>query len=406
MASMDTQDPHGDIPGLMQPWFNAEHEDLYGRAMPKGEGVLMACPLWGREYIERFAYYSIPTLLAPANAAALKDRSRLVLFIPAAARPMLHRLTRGLANAGIEPIFRDIPENVMAMLYRGDYGARFRALAVVDNIGTHMAGRARMGFHMYQPDQAYSHRYFENLDRLGKDHHAIVHMGFNVNLASAEMEIERYRIGTGALVFPDRELGDLGYRHMHPQCRLHSMNDASIPDRLPASHRLWWQGQDTVHFHSAHVHPAWLSPELCLDSPVAFTSTLDTLLPEYVPPNEKGEIEFYVPTVDDGMVYVELSDGGKPANRPYIPMADFCGDFWRNSSFGDAYTPYFKRSIPVPIKPQASFLTDAEIRRQFDVVYAELEASQDAVGIGWLKSKFSTRFQKAAMHSAVLGANG
>ena len=60
----------------------------------------------------------------------------------------------------------------------------------------------------------------------------------------------------------------------------------------------------------------------------------------------------------------------------------------------------------VPIKPKASYLTDAEIERQFSVILAALEESQDRIGIGWLKQRFSSRFQKAAMHAAVLGANG
>lgn len=406
MASMDPQDPMGDIPQHMLPWFNAEHEEVYGRAAVKGEGVLMGCPIWGRDYIERFAYYCLPTLLAPANQAALKDHCRLVLFIPRSARPMLHRLTRGVANAGIEVIFRDIPDTVMEMLYRRDYGARFRALALVGNVLTHMAGRAGMGCHWLMPDHAYGHRFFENLLRLGAQHQAIVNMGINVAFASAEAEIERYRIETGALVFPDRELGDLGFRHMHPQCQLHSMNVAKFPEKLPSSHRLWWQGRDTVRFYSAHSHPAWLSPALCLDSPVAFTSTLDTLLPEYIPPGPDGKPEFYVPTVDDGLTYVELSDADKPANRPYVDLDEFCANFWRNSSFGDAYMPFFVRPMLVPIKSQASYLTDAEIERQFGVIVEALEGSQDAIGLGWLKQRFSTRFQKAAMHSQVLGANG
>lgn len=405
MASMDTQDPHGDIPDLLMPWFNAEHEELYGRAMVKGEGVLMGCPMWGRDYVERWAYYSLPTLLAPANQAALKDRCRLVLFIPRAARPMVHRLTRGVASAGIEVIFRDIPDNVLDIMSR-DYGARFRALGLVGNVLTHMAGRAGMGAHMYQPDQAYGHEYWPNLFRLAKDHEAITQMSLNVSVESAADEIEQYRIETGALVFPDRELGDLGYRHMHPQCQLHSMNAAKIPDKIPSSHRLWWQGDGAVHMYSAHTHPAWLSPAICRDSPVAFTSTLDTLLPEYIPPGDDGKPVFYVPAIDDGLTFIELSDRGKPANRPYVPLEQFCEDFWRNSSFGDAYMPFFVRPSLVPIKPKASHITDEEIKRQFAQILAALEESQDRIGLDWLKQKFSTRFAKAAMYSQVLGANG
>lgn len=403
---MDPQDPQGIIPRLMEPWFDAEHEELYARAPVKGEGVLMGCPLWGRDYIERFACYCIPTLLAPANKAALKDRCRLVLFIPEAAKRLLHRLTRGLANAGITVVFRYIPEDVLRMLDTGDYGARFRALALCGNVLTHMAGRAGMAYHMIQPDQTYAHRYFENLLRLGKDHQAITQMSLNVSLESAAEEIEQYRTPDGALVFPDRELGDLGYRHMHAQCQLHSMQVAKFPDAIPSSHRLWWQGRDAIHMYSAHTHPAWLSAELCLDSPVAFTSTLDTLLPEYIPPGPDGDPVFYVPTVDDGMMFIELSDSDKPANRPYVDAPEFCTNFWGNSSFSNAYMPFFVRPSLVPIKPQASYITDAEIERQFAEILAALEATHDAVGLAWLKQKFSTRYQKAAMHPAVLGANG
>jgi hypothetical protein len=37
----------------LQPWFDEENSHLYGEAPVRGEGVLIGCPVWGKEYIER-----------------------------------------------------------------------------------------------------------------------------------------------------------------------------------------------------------------------------------------------------------------------------------------------------------------------------------------------------------------
>lgn len=396
MAFNDQSDPHGEIPTVVQPWFNAEHKELYGTPAIKGDGVLMGIPVWGRAYIERFLAFCLPTLGAPASIAALKGRCRLVIYTEPAARPLMHRRTGWLRRAGIEVLIRDIPDPVLGILDHGYY-ARFRVLACVQNVLTHMAGRAGMGFHMLQPDHLYSHAYFENMMRLGEKHDAVVQIGINASLTDESIEdIEGFRMESGVLSIPDRELGDLGFRHMHPQCRLHSMNDAKFPDRIPLSHRLWWQGKDTVHMYSAHENPAWLSPELCLDSPVAFTSTLDTLLPEYIPG------DFYVPTIEDGMTFIEVSDGDKPANRPYVPLEEFYGEFWRNGSFSTEYVPYFERPTLIPIKPKASYLTDEVITKQFEQLMTGVMGAQASVGLKWLQNKYRSRFAKAAELPEVL----
>jgi hypothetical protein len=388
----DEHDSFGDIPGVMMPWFNDEHEDLYGHPAAKGEGVLMGAPVWGIEYIDRFAAYTIPTLMAPANLAALKDRCRLVIYTEPDAISYLHRLTGWVRRAGIEVIFRIMPNDVMGMLARGDYASRFRTLGVVGNVLTHMAGRSDMGFHMLQPDHLYGHQYFPNLFRLAKEHDAITQMGLNATTDGINPELEKFRTNTGALAIPDLELGDMSFRHMHPQCQLHSMNVAKFPEKLPQSHRLWWQGKNAVHIHSAHTNAAWLAPALCLDAPISFTSTMDTLLPEYIPP----DVSVYTPTVEDQMTFAEFSDSEKPANRPYVGFDEFANNFWGASSFTGEYMPYFDKPSLVPIKPKASFITDDEIKRQFSVLRESLLKVQDSVFIDWGRKKYSSRFARAA----------
>lgn len=391
--AVDAHDLFGDIPNLMLPWFNDEITEIYSREpVEANDGLMMGCPVWGEQYIDRLAAYTIPSLMSPDNLAALKGRGRLVLYIDEREFPYVHRLTAWVRRAGIKVLFRFIPPEVMRMLDRGDYSSRFRTLAVVQNVLTHMAGVQGMAYHQFQPDHLYEAHYFPNLFRLGEKHEAIIQMSLNATMEGIEPEVEKFRTDSGALAIPGRELGDMGYRHMHPQCQLHSMNAAKWPDSLPCSHRLWWQGKDAVHIYSSHVNPAWLSPRLCLDAPVAFTSTMDTLLPEYVPP----DLPFYVPTVEDELTFIEFSDAEKPANRPYVGFQDFSMNFWGASSFTGEYMPYFSRPSLVPIKPKASYLTDDEIKRQAGQIVESLNATQDAAGIAWMKKKYSSRFARAA----------
>jgi hypothetical protein len=399
----------GDLPdsteALMQPWFDYEYGELMGQPSVKGDGIVMGYPLWGKEFIERFLVYTIPTLMAPANLEALSGRCRLVLYHERAAGPMLDKHLGWVRRSGIELILRRIPDDVMEMLYRrgppvllktgqvvpGNYSARFQALSVVGNVLVRMAGRWGMAFHMSQPDHLYGPNYFPNLFRLGEKYEAITQMSLNATMAIAP-ELEKFRTNSGGLIIPDRELGDMGFRHMHPQCQLHSMNAAKIPDKIPLSHRLFWQGKDAVHMYSSHVNAAWLSPRLCADAPIAFTSTLDTLLPELIPP----DVEVYIPTPEDEMTFIEFSDADKPANRPYVPMDEFCTNFWDSSSFSGEYIPYFIRPTRIPIKPKASYLTDDEITRQFGTLLEAVMESQDRVGIQWLKKRFQSRYTRAA----------
>jgi hypothetical protein len=397
-VSTDVQDPAGHIPRILLPWWNDEHGFINGQAANYGDGVVMGGPLWGEDYINRFLFYCMPTLYTEANKAALRHKCRLVLYIDDGTRSVFQRnLIPQARRCGIDVILRPIPDAAMELLYGNLYGSRFRVLGATQNMIAHMAGKWGMAFHQFQVDHTYGPAYFENLLRLGKQHDAIAQISINVDIDSAQDEIEAFRAKTGVLDIPDVELGDLGFRHMHAQCRLHSMNDAQYPDALPYSHRLWWQAEDRLVMHSAHVNAAWLSPALTANAPVSFTSTVDTLLPEFVPPDqETGEPKFYVPTIEDGMTFIEVSDKGKPANRPYVHLEEFCGEFWRNGSFSREYMPYFVAPSYVPIKRQASFIPEEEIKRQFEQIYEMLMVTEEPIALDWLRKRFSSRFVRDA----------
>ena len=99
--AVDAHDLFGDIPNLMLPWFNDEITEIYSREpVEANDGLMMGCPVWGEQYIDRLAAYTIPTLMSPDNLAALKGRGRLVLYIDEREFPYVHRLTAWVRSTG------------------------------------------------------------------------------------------------------------------------------------------------------------------------------------------------------------------------------------------------------------------------------------------------------------------
>jgi hypothetical protein len=397
----------------LEPWFDAEIAALYeqppspfGTQRPRhwaqqhmpGPTVLLGCPIWGRSYIERFATYCLPTLGTPENLAALSARCRLVLYSPAAARPMLYRLTRWLRVAGIELQFREIPDDLLAEMAippdatpeqrTEQYDRQFCLIGCVQNLLTHMAGRDGMGFHMLMPDHVYAQGYFANMFRLATDHHAIAQAGLSVDLEAAKDALEMCRHESGALVIPDREMGDIAAAHLHPESLSLYMNHGSIPDRLPRGPRLIWQSQDALHVYSCFNNPAWLSPLLCADAPIAFTSTMDCLMPEFVADS------FHVPTPADGMAFVEVSGPGKHIPGKWVDGSTYCDWVWNRLNFQRDYFPYFKRPMVLETSHNADMLTVDEVRRQFAQIMDLLEASRAAKLEAFTVRKFGSRFAR------------
>jgi hypothetical protein len=375
----------------LQPFFGEQIEELYSQPPSKTRGVLMGTAVWGKEYIERFAMYCLPSIGSPGNLAALAGRCRIVLYCEAAAKPVLFRLTRWLARAEIDVQFITIPDWVMELT--ADFEQRFFVLGCTQNLLAHQAGRSGMGFHMLMPDHVYGQNYFANLFRLSEKHQAIAQAGVSTRIATAADELEKYRdAASGALVVPDQALGDIAARHMHPESRMHLMNEASIPDRMPKSHRLVWLAKDHVRIHSCHVNAAWLAPHLVRDAPIAFTSTMDCLLPEYVP-----GADFITPAIDDGMAYIEISSDKKPTLSSMVGADEMAEWVFTQTSFTDDFWPYFKAPMLLPTSPNADGMEVDEIDRQYNQVLSLLDERKVGLMEAFLRRKFGNRFQQDAM---------
>jgi hypothetical protein len=404
---------HREVAKKLEPWFDAEMAVLYGRpAAYRTDSVLMGCPIWGRTFIERFATWCLPSLASPGNLRALAGSCRLVIYAPAAARSMLFKRTAWLRMAGVELMFRPIPDALLAEMapapdatpeQRAEkYATQFCLIGCVQNLLAHQAGRDGMGFHMLMPDHVYAKDYFTNMRRLAEVHDAIAQAGISVDLEAAAPALEEHRDAeSGALVLPDRALGALAAAHMHPECLALFMNHGSIPDKLPIGPRLIWQSPEALHVYSCFNNPAWLGPDLCANAPIAFTGTMDCLLPEFVPDDQ-----FYVPTPADGMAFVEVSPPGKPVPGRWVSGSDYCEWWWARNSFVRDYHAYFKRPTIFETSPRDAdmagrpLLAADEVRRQFVQVMDMLEASRARLLDNFTTKRFGSRFARDHLSEA------
>jgi hypothetical protein len=348
-------------PAMCQ-WFDLVLMQIHA-SLPKQEGgLLMGCPVWGADYVDRMIRYSLPTLGSDKNLEALSGKAVIVFYGIKADRPIIWKATRWLRQMNIHTVWRDIPLELMQVLSQTAED-KYAILSTVQNLLAIEAGHNGMALHMYMLDHAYQDGYFWNLARLGGKHAAIVQQGCSVNVESAAEDIEAWRqAGSGALSIPTQAMGAIILKHMHSRTSRTIMNGLDFPNQMPRSHQATWIGKDAIHMASAPQNIAWLCPQLCMDAPVAFTSTLDMLPPEYIPPGAA-----YMAGPDDGLSFCELSDpkrAATPEMRAPGDMDGFIYRHWAQVGFTKDYMEYFGKRCLIRIPEQEQYMPDAEIEAQ------------------------------------------
>src|SRR5512139_2327129 len=327
-------------------WFDHVLMQIHSSLPTSTGGLLMGCPVWGEAYIDRMVRYSLPV-----------------------DRPLIWKATRWMRQMGIHTVWRDIPAGIMQVLSAMPED-KYAILSTVQNLLAIEAGHNSMGLHMYMIDHMYCDGYFENLAKLGGKHDAIVQQGCSVDVARAAEDIEYWRqAGTNVLAIPPRELGGIIHKHMHLRTSRTIMNGLDFPNVFPKSHQNTWIGKNAIHMASAPQNIAWLSPQLCMDAPVAFTSTLDMLPPEYIPPHTA-----YMAGADDGLVFAQLSDPKRIPPSGYGDFDQFSYRHWAQVGHTQDYMEYFTKRCLIPIPEQADGMSEEEIAYQHDWIVKQLLA--------------------------------
>lgn len=374
--------------------------------------VLMGCPLWGDEFIARFTTLCLPTLMAPKNRAALTGRCQIVFFTDNKSFKGLNYLKRDMTQAGLPTTVHVIPQHIMdfnngieyekakqvydklaarnapmaeleeahrQMCAVGSTLNKYWLLGVTQQLLIWMAGQNGMGFHSLFPDHLYGEAYFENMWRIAEQepNGGIAQTGISADIHTCLPEIENFRVKEGpskdALVIPDRELGDMGFRHLHKQMRGNIMGKSDIATDMPNSHYMLWVGKDKLHVNCCHMNAVWIPPSKTAVTPVKLYNAIDTMLPMFMPER------VYIPDDQDGLGFLEVSDNMKNESAPRVDFATYAATAWNQCHLSDDWNPFFEASCEVPIKEQTEYTEEDEIRRQHATIVAWLKEAKPLV---------------------------
>lgn len=352
----------------LERFFGDSMAHIYSTTQEKREGLLMGCPVWGDLYIARFRAMCLPTLLSAKNLDALRGRCRMVLFTDKPNFTSLWDITRQLerSDAGIDLQIHVIPDELMRGLGVVD-NAKYWILGVISNILVQMAGRLGMGYHSLHPDHLYGEAYFQNLERLSQTHEAICQTGISADVDGVWKCLEAHRLPDGTIPIPDRDLGTIGWANLHKQTQACLMVPGSIPTSLPDSHFMLWQGKDKLHLYCCHMNAAYMSPRLCNMAKPRIPATLDAELPSFMPPDN-----FYVPTAEDGVTFIEVSDDSKWSQPKRVNLEKFAERCFSQTRWQDDWLPWFRKVCEVPIDEQETYVEDAQIKQQHAWILAQL----------------------------------
>jgi hypothetical protein len=350
----------------LEGWFAAELARAYALPPTDEPGLLLGCPVWGDKFVALFQKFCLPSLLAPANAAALRGNDALVvLFTDADSQLALWRAVLPLERAGIRYRICPLPAEVLA----GEHDLhKLMVLSAVHNLLIQWAKRSGRSFHPLCPDHCYSETFFEGL---GPDcpHEAIALGAVSIDIIRALAAFRPFVDGA-ALAVPARALGDIGRRHLHQQmtaCRL-----AAVDAPLPRSQTLIWESTDALVFAGPIFNPVWLSPRLCCEAPVMFPVPVDAALPALIPG------DFHVPGPDEGRVLVECSTKAKAATGTFETLEQWQNFAWLQMNYDSDALRFYRRPTLIPTEANPEGLPLDAIERHHAALVEGLPAVKAA----------------------------
>lgn len=351
---------------LLTDWFWREMSKLYEADLSpatESPGVLMGCPLWGEDYIDRFFFFCLPSIKSQKNWEALKGRTRIVFFTDGAGFPRLFQCADALEKHGVKANVIVIPTEIMAHVGKSPLN-KYWLLGTCQNLLLQWCKRSGMGFHALHPDHLHSQEYFPNMLRLSETHDCIAQTSISADIGTCLPELEQYRMMDGSLTIPDVEVGDMGLRHIHKQASGNLMNGRNLSTELPDSHFVFWKGRDKLHIFCCHMNAVWMSPEVCASVPIRLYNALDTELPAFMSLPDGRACNIAIPEAHDGMTFIELSDDSKIHATHRVSFIDFALRCWTTVHWHEGHMPFFRLVNEVPIKEQADYAEVAEIKAQ------------------------------------------
>lgn len=337
---------------VMSRWYDDFMKDLYQERFPIQHNngphhILMAAPVYGMEFLETFCSYSLPTIVAEANAQALWGRCTMAIFTDKKSKRMLIGGAHAIKKYGIELVVFEIPDYVMEEI-NAHFMNRFWILGIVHSLAMQLCARWQMGFHMYVPDHVYDKKYFMHMGALQNKHKVILQTGITGRIDPIRTVLDKkYRTlhnNDGRIEVDALDLSDLAMQHLHIQSQQYLMNYATFPDNIPYTQFQVWRMNDHLQIYSGFHNPVWMDYDTCARVASSSLSTLDTRMPEL------GIVDYYVPQVEDKMVYIEISSDAKSGLSPPAIKELWIDRAWEQLRYERKYMRFRERPAIVPLR--------------------------------------------------------
>lgn len=285
-------------------WYRDQRNAIYGRAPQSGIRLTLGMVVWGKWYVDMFERVCLPSLLAPANAQALRDCGATIEVITSDAdKKRIASILNAAGDAGIGASIHLMPKAVLKADPRP-----FLALAAAQSLQVQRAVQCGQAFHPVMPDHCYSGRYFPNLSALALKYRNIAHGGMNVAGEMMKAALEKYRAADGSIDISARDLGTIGCRNSI-MC---AMNN-NTPEAMPDEHYQFWRARDRAMLFNPYANPVYIRPETgrLLDQKETCTGTIDCQIQPLF------GTDFYIPAMTDDMCFVALTNAATlaPANN-------------------------------------------------------------------------------------------
>lgn len=353
-------------------WFEDEVAllDKLPRFTPDRPALMMGLAVWGMEYIDTFLDLCIPSLLSPDNINALTGRTRLIIHTDAASFNYLLLNIKKIEDYGIELEIRIIPQELIDMVPERRCN-KYWLLGTCQHLYLKYARHNGMGFHMLMPDHLYSDRYFPNLLRLADRHLSIAQSSLNTDIDGVRKIMGLYRVGD-TITVDSYMLNNIALMNLHEGIKPVIMNNRDILTDIPCSSFMIFLGKDFFCTFSPHMSIAYLSPQALENLPMMLHNALDTHLPWQAP-------DFYVPTPEDDMSYIELSAKSKCFGTQSTDFTDYALRFWVVTHFHDDYLKVLLSKNKYMVKKCSDYMEEYEIDATMQRIASLLRDSKDTI---------------------------
>jgi hypothetical protein len=345
----------------MAQWLNDELGSLKPHPIttPRKK-VVISLMVWGEEFIAKTVDQLIQSWLADGGIEYLSSRMCVIINIQTtlSSHAMIAQSTvmRKLAEMGINFVYTLIPDALTDSLSKDTI---YWLVGAAATLGINCAKVNGAAYHHACPDAVYSAGYFRELLRLAETHNNIFQIAMRTDECPMLESLQAYR-ADGVISIPTPDLVALSLNNLHITETPSLLNNRPSVEAVPVTHKLYWEGQDTIHLQSPHVNVAWLAGSSIRELPRRFYHSIDSELDLIA----RGT-DFYIPRAEDDLYVAELShQSNYPNNDGFLHIRDYGDLFWKVISVRDLlkfFSPGMVVKVNRALRPGVATFSERQI---------------------------------------------